>query len=78
MKNDTELSDIVSNIMTIINKDVVHAGTASTIHMHAAHTNIAITRCCIPVSPSIPNTSVGNKAITRAMSEMRETLIYLL
>ena len=69
------LSDTVSSIITMMSNDVVHAGTASTIHIHAAHTNIAITRCCMGFSPSIPNSSVGNIAITSAMIDITVTLV---
>ena len=78
MSMEIPLSEIVSNIITIMSSDVVHAGTASTIHMSAAHTNMAIMRCCIGFSPSIPNHSVGNIAIATAMIAIAATLMYRL
>jgi hypothetical protein len=69
------LSDIVSSIITIMSSDVVHAGTASTIHMQAAQTNIAIIRCWMGVSSAMPNVSVGSNAIVRAIKDIKPTLM---
>ena len=53
------LSDMVSNIITIISTDVVQVGIISNIHIRAANTKIAIVRCSTTVSPSIPKNEVG-------------------
>ena len=39
--------------------EVAHDGTISNIHMRVANTKMAMTRCCMMVSPSMPNASVG-------------------
>jgi hypothetical protein len=65
-------------MITIMSNDVVHAGTASIIHMSAAQTKIAIIRCWMGVSPGIPNIVVGNRAMVNAMIAITETLMYLL
>ena len=39
--------------------EVAHDSTISNIHMRVANTKMAMTRCCMTVSPSMPNASVG-------------------
>ena len=45
IKKEIPLFDTVSNIMTMINSEVVQAGTASSIHIVAANTKMAMIRC---------------------------------
>ena len=49
----------VKSITTMINTDVTHAGTPSSIHMRAANTKMAIMRCWMTVRFSIPNAVEG-------------------
>ena len=44
---------------------MVHIGIGSVIHMIAANAKMAIRRCSMSVSPSIPKLSVGKNQITK-------------
>ena len=75
IRGETALSEMASSIITIIRSEVVHAGTGSNIHINAAQKNIAMTRCCMTVSPSMPNTVEGKRAIIKAINEIVVTFI---
>ena len=64
IRKDIPLFDTVSSIITIISNEVVQAGTASSIHIVAANTKMAMIRCCNTVSPYMPKASLGKNHIT--------------
>ena len=53
------LSDTVSREITITSREVVQFGMISQIHIRAAKTKSAITRCWTTVRPSIPKAETG-------------------
>ena len=59
LKHASELLEMVRHIVVMIPREVAHEGTASVSHESVAKTKMAMTRCCITVSPSIPNADVG-------------------
>ena len=65
------LSETVSNASTTTSREVVQFGMISVIHISAAKTKSAMTRCCTTVRPSIPKKPVGTasrKTVTASTS----------
>ena len=70
LKHDKLLFDTVKHIIVMMASDVAHDGMASVSHDRVANTKIAITRCWMIVSPSIPNESRGRHHITAVTNKI--------
>lgn len=70
------MSDSVRHITDIMASEVAQAGMASSSHDRVAKAKMAITRCWMTVSPSMPNAEVGRfqiMAVTTMMASSCHT-----